>query len=181
MKKFFFTILLLITFPVMASHIVGGEFELIHISENLYRLNLIIYFDRINGSPGAQDLVATASIFGKKDNIFLKDVTLALTTESRVAYTQPECSSGEIVTDRLLYTTVITLTPDQFGDPEGYYVVWQRCCRNYQIANIFSNSPAGPNDPLAAGQTFYLEFPPVVKKGEPFIIGNEDLAKLRDA
>ncbi len=153
----------------MASHIVGGEFELIHISGSLYRLNLIIYFDKINGSPGAKDPAVTASIFRKRDNTFLRDVTLALTTESNVAYTQPECSSGEIVTDRLFYTTVITLPPDDFNDPEGYYVTWQRCCRNYQIANIYSNRPAGANDPLAAGQTFYLYFPPVVKDGAPFI------------
>ncbi len=142
---------------------------MIHISGSLYRLNLIIYFDKINGSPGAKDPAVTASIFRKKDNTFLKDVTLALTTESNVAYTQPECSSGEIVTDRLFYTTVITLPPDDYSDPEGYYVVWQRCCRNYQIANIYSNRPAGSNDPLAAGQTFYLHFPPVVKDGAPFI------------
>ena len=172
MKKTFLTILLLISLPVVASHIVGGEFELIHLSGNQYQLNLIIYFDKINGSPGAKDLGGNsprASIFRKHDNTFLQEVLLTLTTESSVAYTQPECSSGEIITDRLFYTAVVTLSPEQYSDPEGYYVVWQRCCRNYQIANIFSNIPAGGNDPNAAGQTFYLEFPPVVKNGTPFI------------
>ena len=169
MKKIFLTVLLLISFPVVASHIVGGEFELIYISGNRYRLNLIIYFDKINGNPGAKDPSVTASIYGKKNNVFIRDVTLGLTDESNVSYTQPECSKGEIITDRLFYSTEITMSADQFGDMEGYYVVWQRCCRNYQIANIFSNTPQGANDPNAAGQTFYLEFPPVVKDGNPFI------------
>ncbi|MEK6781962.1 MAG: gliding motility-associated C-terminal domain-containing protein [Bacteroidota bacterium] len=172
MKKSFITFLFLISFPVVASHIVGGEFELLHISGYQYRLNLIIYFDKINGSPGAKDQGGNsprASIYRKSDNVFMREVFLTLTTESSVEYTQPECSNGEIITDRLFYTADVILLPEEFGDPEGYYVVWQRCCRNYQIANIFSNEPVGPNDPNAAGQTFYLEFPAVVKDGNPFI------------
>ncbi len=169
MKKVFLTLLLLIAFPVLASHIVGGEFELVHISGNRYRLNLIIYFDKINGNAGAKDLSPTVSIYRKKDNFFVRNETLPLTEEWSVAYTQPECSNGEIKTDRLFYSKEITMLPEQFGDPDGYYVVWQRCCRNYQIANIFSNVPSGQYDPLAAGQTFYLEFPPVVKNGNAFI------------
>ncbi len=49
--------------------------------------------------------------------------------------------------------------------------MWERCCRNYAITNIISRQPeAGAIiDPNAAGQTFYLEFPPVVKNGKPFI------------
>jgi len=172
MKKLILTLLLLISFPLVASHIVGGEFELIHISGNNYRLNLIIYFDKINGSPGAKDVGQNsprASIFRKRDHVFIQEVLMNLTEESRVAYTQPECSTGEIITDRLFYTADITLSPDQFSDPQGYYVVWQRCCRNYQIDNIYSvNVTTNPGTSFYAGQTFYLEFPPVVKDGQPF-------------
>ena len=52
MKKWLFTVLLLIVFPVMASHIVGGEFELLHVSGSQYRLNLNYYFDEKNGDQG---------------------------------------------------------------------------------------------------------------------------------
>ncbi|MBX2896554.1 MAG: gliding motility-associated C-terminal domain-containing protein [Cyclobacteriaceae bacterium] len=166
MRKILLTLLLLIVFPVFASHIVGGEFELIHISGNQYRLNLIIYFDQLNGAPGAKDPSATVSIFRKRDKVLMSTVTLARVDETNVPYTQPECSKGEIVTSKLLYTSVITLSPAQFNDPLGYFVVWERCCRNYSITNIFSQVPGGAN--ISAGQTFYLEFPPVVKNGEPF-------------
>lgn len=167
MKRFFLTLLLLISFPLIASHIVGGEFELIHISGNTYRLNLIIYFDQINGAAGAKDPSATVTIYRKKDNAFMGTVLLSLSSESNVPYTQPECSNGEIVTSKLLYTSTLTLAPEKFNDPEGYFVVWERCCRNYTITNIYSQQPQGNN--IAAGQTFYLEFPPVVKDGQPFI------------
>ena len=167
MKKTILTLLLLISFPLIASHIVGGEFELVHLSGYNYRLNLIIYFDKINGAPGAKDPNATATIYRKRDKALMGSVLLQLSNESNVPYTQPECSNGEIVTSKLLYTSTLTLSPENYSDPAGYYVVWERCCRNYTITNIYSQIPSGSS--ISAGQTFYLEFPPVVKKGEPFI------------
>jgi CHU_C Type IX secretion signal domain len=166
MKKTFLTLLLLISFPLVASHIVGGEFELVHISDNLYQLNLIIYFDDLNGSPAAQDQFVTARIFRKRDNTVMGQITLPFQKDEPVNYTQPACSNGEIVTRKLYYTSTLTLSPSTFNDPEGYYVSWERCCRNYSISNIYSDPPGGTR---FAGQTFYLEFPPVVKNGEPFI------------
>ncbi|MBN8577865.1 MAG: gliding motility-associated C-terminal domain-containing protein [Cytophagales bacterium] len=167
MKKALVTCMLLLVIPVYASHIVGGEFELIHISGNLYRLNLIIYFDQINGAPGAKDASASVSIFRKRDNLLMGSVTLLRVSETNVPYTQPICSKGELVTSKLTYTSTLVLSAAQFNDPQGYFVVWQRCCRNYTITNIFSDPPGGAS--VSAGQTFYLEFPPVVKNETPFI------------
>jgi hypothetical protein len=170
MKKVIILLLLLMVLPVRASHIVGGEFELIHVQGNTYRLNLIIYFDVLNGLPGAKDLVVNAAFFRKKNNTLVFTQQLSLSQESRVPYTQPSCSNGEVVTDRLIYTALVTLAPASFNDPEGYYVSWQRCCRNYSITNIFSENPqSGAPGNQVAGQTFYLEFPPVVRDGKPFI------------
>lgn len=168
MRRLLVVLLCLCGLQAGASHIVGGEFELLHISGNTYRLNLIIYFDKINGAVGAKDPSATVSIFRKSNDTFIAPVTLLLSNESSVDYTQPECSNGEIVTDKLIYTTIITLDPTTYNEPEGYYVTWERCCRNYSISNIFSDDPE-QNGGIAAGQTFLLEFPPVVKNGQPFI------------
>lgn len=167
MKRYLLTLLLLIVFPVMGSHIVGGEFELVHISGNTYRLNLIIYFDQLNGNPGAKDPSVTVTIFRKSDSRRMGAVILPLTSESNVTYTQPSCSKGELVTRRLVYSSTVVLSNADYSDPQGYFVVWERCCRNYTINNIFSQIPQGNN--ISAGQTFYLEFPPVVKDGKPFI------------
>lgn len=158
--------------PVMASHIVGGEFEVQHVSGNIYRVNLIIYFDKLNGSAEAKDPQAVARIFRKRDNaVMIDQLQLDLISEEDVQYTQPACSQGELKTAKLIYSTTVTLPDAQFNDPQGYYIVWERCCRNYAITNIISRQPeAGAIiDPNAAGQTFYLEFPPVVKNGKPFI------------
>ncbi len=167
MKKFLFSVLLVIALPVYASHIVGGEFELLHLSGYSYQLNMILYFDDINGNPGALDQTVTVSFFQKSNNAFITNLTLPLISRIGVQYTQPACTSGLLKTDRILYTNYITLSPDTFNDPGGYYISWQRCCRNYNITNIYSEDPATGG--ISAGQTFYLEFPPVIKNGQQFI------------
>jgi len=167
MKRFLLVILCSLAIPAMASHIVGGEFEVIHVSGNSYRIDLILYFDVLNGNPGARDLNFTSRIFRKRDNAFMQDVFFNSPVESNVDYTQPACSHGEIVTSKLVYSVNVKLFDDQYNDPGGYYIIWERCCRNYTITNIFSEDPALSG--RAAGQTFYLEFPPVVKDGKPFI------------
>jgi CHU_C Type IX secretion signal domain len=170
MKKALLTLLLLIAFPVLASHIVGGEFELLHISGNTYRLNMILYFDKINGNPGAKDQSVTASIFRKSDDVLMDNVVLSLINETAVSYTQPACSNGGLVTSKIVYSSTLTLSSNTYNDPKGYYISWQRCCRNYSISNIYSvNVTANPNSQFYAGQTFYLEFPAVTKDGSPFV------------
>lgn len=167
MRRILLAFLCLLALPLSASHIVGGEFEILHLSDYNYRINLLLYFDQLNGNPGARDTQITAAIFRKRDNVLIRTVTFNNYSTSAVNYTQPECSNGEIVTQKLTYTTTVVLSPDIYNDPEGYYIVWERCCRNYTITNIYSDDPQFGG--IAAGQTFYLEFPPVVINGEQFI------------
>lgn len=160
----------------LASHIVGGEFEIIYRSRNQYQINLILYFDLINGLPGARDNSVMARIYRKSDNFLIRDIFLPLNSTQAVSYTQPSCSKGEVKTDKLIYSSTITMDDVTYGDPQGYYIVWERCCRNYTITNIYSRDPLGEIfTPFYAGQTFYLEFPPVVKNGEPFINSSPQL------
>jgi hypothetical protein len=170
-KKICLIFCCLLAIPLIASHIVGGEFELLHVSGNTYRLNLILYFDKLNGSAGAKDASINANIFRKSDNKFLRTINLPLLKEEPVNYTQPACSNGEVVTSKITYTALIQLPDSEYNDAGGYYVSWERCCRNYSIVNIFSQvpPPAGSANGIFAGQTFYLQFPPVVKDGASFI------------
>jgi hypothetical protein len=167
MKKKLTLILLFLTGKIMASHIAGGEFQLIHLADYQYQINLIIYFDDINGNPGSRDLSIAARIFRNSDNAFIRDVTLLLARETKLEYTQPLCASNFLMTTRLQYSTTQLLEPEIFNDPGGYYIVWERCCRNYGITNIYSGDP--PSGQQYAGQTFLLQFPPVIKSGVQFV------------
>lgn len=161
MHRFVLT-LALILFGAYASatHIVGGEFEILHIEGDRYLFRQIQYFDVINGNPQAKDLQIDASIFRKRENVFVRSVLMRYQSESLVPYTNPECTNDRLVTTRIVYTTEVTLDPNLFSDPEGYYMVWERCCRNNIITNIIR--------PEETGQTFYIEFPPIRKEGMEF-------------
>lgn len=183
MKRSLLVFLFLLSGPILiASHIVGGEFEFVYKGTHAsglhrYNISLILYFDRLYGSPGALDPYAAVRIFRKSDNaIMVNALVLDLLQQSAVQYKRPECSSGSsIATDRLYYTYMrngvqaeILLNPTDFTDPEGYYISWERCCRNYNISNIYSEDP-NTGASRYAGQTFYLEFPPLMKDGAPFV------------
>ncbi len=144
-----------------ATHIVGGEIELTHIQGESYTLALILYFDEVYGNPGAIDTDADVHIFRKADNQYLESFTLPIVSDTYVAYTNPECATGDLITRRIYYATEIELPNSLYDHPQGYYLVYERCCRNQVIQNIA--------DPEGAGQTFYLEIPPVVKDGAPFL------------
>lgn len=159
--------LLCLSFMASANHIVGGELELVHVEGFRYRLNLIQYFDRAQTANPGPEPSLVAYIFRKTDNRLLRKDTLFLTDQGLVPYTNMECSIDELVTLRAFYSREITLPPAEFSDPDGYYVVWERCCRNAGIVNIVNS--------IGAGQTYYLEFPPVVKNGQPFVNSSPSL------
>jgi hypothetical protein len=170
MKKFLISSLLFLSLQVSASHIVGGEFQLLHLAEYQYRINLIIYFDLVNGNPAGRDPFVEARIFRNSDNMFIEDVVLSNPVETLMPYTQDVCRIGAVQTSIITYSIIKRLDPTIFNDPSGYYIVWQRCCRNYQLTNIFSENPeTSPTTTKYAGQTFILEFPPVVRNGAQFI------------
>ena len=143
-----------------ATHIVGGEFEILHIEGDRYLFRQIQYFDVVNGNPQAKDLDINASIFRKRDNVFIRSVYMPYRSESYVPYTNPTCTNDRLVTNKIIYSSEVTLDPNLFSDPEGYYMVWERCCRNNIITNIVK--------PDETGQTFYLEFPPIRQNGKEF-------------
>jgi gliding motility-associated-like protein len=149
------------SFQVSATHIVGGEIELVHDSAYNYHINLILYFDSVNGNPQAEDPFARVGLFRKFDNLFVDSLLLPKINSTLVPYSFPDCSVAELVTMRILYSAPIELRPEIYNDFGGYYISWDRCCRNDIITNLLT--------PGAQGQLFYLEFPPVNLNGNQII------------
>ena len=154
---------------VRATHIVGGEFELSHQQNNSYRLSLNLYFDMINGDAGAEDDNVRVSIFRKADNRLMFEVVLPRVGSEEVNYSNPACSNAKVRNKLIKYSRLITLSTFIFNHRDGYYVVWERCCRNGTITNI---QTAG-----SVGNTFYLAFPAVVRNRIPFINSSPVFAK----
>jgi gliding motility-associated-like protein len=156
-----FCILFSLFANINATHIVGGEFELEHLQDYNYQIRMILYFDQYYGNPLAEDPWAYIGIFRKSDNSLVQTVYLSNRGSEPVNYTNPICVIAKLVTRKILYSANVTLSPHMYDDPGGYYLVWERCCRNNVIDNIFY--------PEATAQTFYLEFPPVIVNGKQFI------------
>ena len=159
-KLLLLTAFSLISICSFGTHIVGGEFEITHIEGDRYLFRQIQYFDVVNGNPQAKDQLVSASIFRKRDNVFVRAVQMRLESEKLVSYTNPVCTDDRLITNRIVYSATVILDPRLFSDSEGYYMVWERCCRNNIITNIVN--------PEETGQTFYIEFPPIRKNGEVF-------------
>lgn len=148
------------SFTARATHIVGGELELQYqgnTSGYSHRINLNLYFDDVNGSPDAKDQTVNVFVFRKRDNGVIGSILLDLVSDTYVRYTQPACAIGSLRTRLIRYSTEVTLEQEDFSDAGGYYMVWERCCRNSTITNIVR--------PGEAGSAFYLEFPAVWSSG----------------
>ncbi len=173
-KYYVFAIFILIALTfcrvnnAFSTHIVGGEIELRHLTENQYQLSLFLYFDEFNGDPRAKDPVIRIDIFSKRTNGYIQSFDLPVMREEAVPYTQPRCAIGSLITSKIIYQTDIRLNPARYSDQEGYYMVYQRCCRNETIENI--------DDPGGAGSVFYLEFPALLDaSGNPFFNSSPSL------
>jgi len=154
-------LLVLLAAPAaQATHIVGGEMDLQYVRGNTYQLTMNLYFDAVKGSPGALDGELTAGIFDKATNRAMQSVTLPLISNTFVSYTNPTCTFGDLSTKALVYRSTIELPPGTYTSSQGYYAAVERCCRNVSISNIVA--------PQNAAQTFYLEFPAVVRGGQTF-------------
>jgi gliding motility-associated-like protein len=154
------SLFLIFLFPARATHIVGGELLLKHITGSTYQVTLNMYFDNINGNRAAVDPAITVSIFEKGTNTRMANLVVANMQVTRVPYTAVACTNAFLSTDKIVYSQNVTLAPQIYSSPNGYYMVWERCCRNGVISNIIN--------PGGTGQTFYLEFPAVVKNGTAF-------------
>lgn len=156
MKKSLFTFLVfLYSIGSFASHIVGGEIELIpHKSPNAtigtHQITLNMYFDAINGRAQAEEQSIRITIYRKKDLVNMGNVTCPQVYRQLIKYVDPSCQKGDLQTLLMKYTSNIDLSGDQFSDPEGYIAVYERCCRNAIITNILN--------PSSVGMVFYLEF-----------------------
>ncbi|MCR6641139.1 MAG: gliding motility-associated C-terminal domain-containing protein [Sporocytophaga sp.] len=168
MKKIYFLFFILfLSSQLFASHIVGGEFQLRHYRGYTYTLSMRLYFDKLHAAAGLldADIVIKTNIFRKSDNVMVGTQELVRNIDyTTVKYATEECDfleRGVQETLNLKYKANIFLDPDIYDDPGGYYIVWERCCRNGVIENI--------REPDKAGQVFYLEFPPVKRAGRPFV------------
>jgi gliding motility-associated-like protein len=147
--------------PLKADHLVGGEFRINYAGNFTYNIQLQVYGDTRSLVPGNSDGSVDVSIFDKQTNRLMETFVLSMAGNSSVPYKNLACQLGSVSTKILIYQRTKTLSPSIYNNPGGYYIVWERCCRNNGIINILN--------PGETGMVFYAEFPAVIKNNAPFV------------
>ena len=157
---FVLSITLILAFPKYskASHIVGGEMTYKCLgpgtSGNLrYEITLDIYQDCLNGSPQAiqEDDPAYFTVYtGQNTLVYYDDDARSSTTIKVPANFSNNCINNPPVT--CLQKTTFKRVYNLPVNSSGYYVVYQRCCRNDDINNL--------RNPGEVGATYYCVIPP---------------------
>ena len=144
-----------------ARHIYGGDFSMSALGNSRYLLTLNLYFDETQVMVDAYDMNIPAKIYRKSDNSYVATFNLPRTSVTSIIYDNLACAElRQLKTSEVRYSNVVILASTIYRDPDGYYVVWERCCRNAAVTNI--------NNPGNVGMAFLLEFPPVVVNNVAF-------------
>ena len=143
-----------------ASHIVGGDFTYRWISGNSFEFTLKLYRDC--NTPVPFDDSITVGIFNKVTNARADTLEMHLFSFGPVVLSGPAASCiipPEVCVEQGIYIDTITIP----NNPQGYYIVWERCCRNANVVNIDS--------PILTGLAFYAEMPdPALHNSSPVFI-----------
>lgn len=132
-----------------ATHIVGGEIYYDNLGGNNYRITMKVYRDCINGVPPFDD-PAFMTVFRGNGTVF-STMNVAISTETLVPPSNNSpcapTTAGSACVEEAIYVTTINLPPLA----GGYYIAYQRCCRNGTILNLVN--------PGAVGATYWEHIP----------------------
>lgn len=140
-------ILTLFITTVKASHIVGGDVQYQFVGVDaqgnyIYNVDIIIYRDCSPNVSTQFDDPANVGIFDQNGNV-IQSLELPFNANGVQAVVPPPLLCGTVpngaCVESFTYQTQLVLPPI----PGGYYIMYQRCCRNSIIDNIVGPSNAG--------------------------------------
>lgn len=133
--------MLLSLFKAQATHIVGGEIYYDNLGGNNYKIHMKVYRDCINGIPPF-DNPAFFTIFNASGGV-VTTLNVAITSSITVPPSNNSpcapAANGVACVEEAIYETTINLPPLA----GGYYIVYQRCCRNGTILNLINPGNVG--------------------------------------
>jgi gliding motility-associated-like protein len=156
MKKYvFILIIFFIKNSAFATHIVGGDITVKHLTGNNFEVTLHFYRDCLNGAISF-DPTINLGVYDKTTNAQALLFTMSLNSSHVLTLGDSCFTPSNLCVEEGVYSTTINLP----NNPHGYYISWQRCCRNNIIQNII-----GPGN---AGMVFYAELAdPALRNSTP--------------
>lgn len=161
----FVTMVWLLSIASQAEHIIGGDLSMqaIVTTPGLFRLQLNQYWDETKTGNGNRDVAVRLLIYRKQNPVLIESVNLVLQETLPLTFDNAACAAlRQLNFTQARYYDTHQFDPKRYTDPGGYYIVWERCCRNDALTNVNTGTIAG------VAMTFYLEFPPMIKNGTMF-------------
>jgi len=176
LKKLFFIIVLFLSFKIYATHIVGGEIIYRYAGGDNYDITLKVYrdcssptaFDGLTGSTGGNIMAALITVMdanGVLINVF--NIGAPVVKKIPPTINNPCIETPKnICVEEGIYSITLTLPPKT----GGYYIVYQRCCRNVTILNLVNSGTQGstyftkiPGPEVAVNNSSpsFKNFPPI--------------------
>ena len=139
---------------VWASHIIGGNVAIsaLGLNEGESTLSLTLIYDQL--AAGTIQSTVVVSVFRKADNLRMGNFTLQREPLEPLPYLNANCTPRQLAQIVLVrYRSFVSMPAATYNAPEGYYIVWEQCCRNSSIRNLQNVNNAG--------LVFYTEIPPL--------------------
>lgn len=151
LKNFLLILLLvLISYTNYATHIVGGAFDVQWQGGNNYKISLKVLRDCRNGTADFNKPNIRIGVYQKNNNLLATYFTLPFISSQKLQFVSAKCVGTTIeCTEEGYYTAIVSFA--NLTNAAGYYISWERCCRNGIIDNIKL-----PGD---ASTAFYAEIP----------------------
>jgi len=131
-----------------ATHIVGGEIMYQYLGSDYYEVTMYLFIDCYNGADGAIQADATAyfAVFDGNSKSLLDGYPILVSRTgpvriTKVNYNCIKSAPANACVDKYQYKTTMHLPPIT----GGYYISFQRCCRNNTISNIVNPENTGAN------------------------------------
>ncbi|MBI1185538.1 hypothetical protein GC194_14805 [bacterium] len=143
-----------------ASHIMGGNIVFKNLDKNRYLVGVKVFVDCYRGNQSAlYEDELHMGMYSKSTNSLVRDIPLTLKEGKgdTLKITKKSCAKKvNFCMFIAYYYDELEFDPAIYNDPKGYYLSWERCCRNQVIINI--------QDPQETGIVYYAEIPPFTIK-----------------
>lgn len=141
-----------------ATHVVGGDFTYRWLNGNQFELTVKIYRDCLPGNAGFDQSIVIG-IFDRLTHARQDTLLMDLLHSDSISLSGPSTACvipPEVCVEYAIYRDTIYIP----NNTNGYYLIWERCCRNATIINMQS--------PLQTGMAFYAEMPdPALHNSSP--------------
>nr|MBP9689796.1 hypothetical protein [Bacteroidia bacterium] len=135
MKYLIFIASIFASLIASATHIVGGGFDLQWLTGNTYQLTLVVYRDCTSETDFNKNVYV--GIYDKITNVRIDSIGIPRGTVTKINPSFAQCVVAVPgCSEKAIYTRTITLSPTKYNNTAGYYISWERCCRNSIIQNI---------------------------------------------